>query len=156
MKNLIRLKKSRAVRLTASAVAVAAAVVGATGIVAGQGNAAPAIKAEKASLSSKKSGFKHPKLKHGVLTIKGTEASDKIALRLQAGNPAILQVDVGDDGSADFSFERNEIAKIAVDARPGEVLEDFEGIVVLKDDGALAARERRINFIAKPDHLLLS
>jgi Ca2+-binding RTX toxin-like protein len=122
MKNLIRLKKSRAARLTASAVAVAAAVAGATGIAAGQGNAAPAIKAEKASLSSKKSGFKHPKLKHGVLTIKGTEASDKIALRLQAGNPAILQVDVGDDGSADFSFERNEITKIAVDARHGDDL----------------------------------
>ena len=50
--------------------------------------------------------FKQPKLKHGVLTIKGTEASDKIALRLQAGDPGMLQVDVGDDGSADFSFER--------------------------------------------------
>jgi Ca2+-binding RTX toxin-like protein len=121
MKSLIRLKKSRAVRLTASAVAVAAAV-GATGIVAGQGKAAPTIKADKASLSSKKSGFKHPKLKHGVLTVKGTKASEKIALRLQASNPAILQVDVGDDGSADFSFERNEIAKIAVDARPGDDL----------------------------------
>jgi RTX calcium-binding nonapeptide repeat (4 copies) len=122
MKKLIRPKKSRAVRLAASAVAVAAAVAGATGIVAGQGNAAPAIKADKASHSSKASGFKHPKLKHGVLTVKGTEASDKIALRLQAGSPAILQVDVGDDGSADFSFERKEIAKIAVDARPGDDL----------------------------------
>jgi hypothetical protein len=123
MKNLIRLKKSRPVRLTASALTVAAvAVVGATGIAAGQGKAAPAIKADKASLSSKKSGFKHPKLKHGVLTVKGTEASDKIALRLQAGDPAILQIDVGDDGSPDFSFERKEIAKIAVDARPGDDL----------------------------------
>ena len=84
--------------------------------------AAPAIKADKASLSSKKSGFKHPKLKHGVLTVKGTEASDKIALRLQAGDSAILQIDVGDDGSPNFSFERKEIAKIAVDARPGDDL----------------------------------
>ena len=72
--------------------------------------------------SPDKSGFKHPKLKHGVLTVKGTEASDRIALRLEAGNPGILQVDVGDDGSADFSFERKEIAKIAVDARPGDDL----------------------------------
>ena len=71
---------------------------------------------------AEESRFKHPKLKHGVLTVKGTEASEKIALRLQAGNPAILQVDVGDDGSADFSFERKEIAKIAVDARPGDDL----------------------------------
>jgi hypothetical protein len=66
--------------------------------------------------------FKHPKLKHGLLRVKGTEASEKIALRLQAGNPTILQVDVGDDGSADFSFERTEIATIAVDARPGDDL----------------------------------
>ena len=122
MKNLIRLKKSRTVRLTASAVAVAAAV-GATGIVAGQGKAAPAIKADKASLSFKKSGFKHPKLKHGLLTVKGTEASDKIALRLRAGDAGILQVDVGDDGSADFSFERRKIAKIAVSARAGDDLD---------------------------------
>ena len=122
MNNLIRLKASRAARLAASAVAVATAVAGATGIAAGQGNAAPGIKAQKVSHPSKKVRFKHPKLKHGVLTIKGTEASDKIALRLQAGNPATLQVDVGDDGSADFSFEREEIAKIAVDARPGDDL----------------------------------
>jgi Ca2+-binding RTX toxin-like protein len=122
MKNLIRLKKLRAVRFAVSAVAVAAAVAGATGIVAGQGNAAPGTKAKKASFPPKESKFKHPKLKHGVLRVKGTEATDKIALRLQAGNPAILQVDVGDDGSADFSFQRNEIVKIAVDARPGDDL----------------------------------
>ncbi len=57
-----------------------------------------------------------------MLTIKGTDANDKIALRLQAGQPGILQVDVGDDGSADFSFGRDRIAKIAVDARAGDDL----------------------------------
>ena len=57
-----------------------------------------------------------------MLRVKGTPASDEFALRLQAGNPAILQVDVDDDGSADFSFERKEIARIAVDARPGDDL----------------------------------
>jgi Ca2+-binding RTX toxin-like protein len=113
MKNLAQLKASRAVRLAASALAVAAAVTGATAIVAGEGNAAPGITAEQAS---------NPKLKHGVLRVKGTNASDKIALRLQAGNPAILQVDVGDDGSADFNFERARIAKIVVNARPGDDL----------------------------------
>jgi hypothetical protein len=117
MKNLAQLKAARALRLAASALAAAAAVTGATGIVAGQGNAAPGIKAEQASYS-----FEHAKLRHGVLRVKGTEASDKIALRLQAGNPAILQVDVGDDGSADFNFERARIAKIAVNARPGDDL----------------------------------
>jgi hypothetical protein len=122
MKKLIRLKASRAVWLAASAVAMAAAAAGATGIVAGQGNAAPGIKADKASHPSKEARFKHPKLKHGVLIVKGTEASDKIALRLQAGNLAILQVDVGDEGSPDFNFERNKIAEIAVDARAGDDL----------------------------------
>src|SRR6266516_4441208 len=119
MKKLIRLKESRAVRLAASAVAVAAAVAGATGIVAGEGNAAPAAKTSAAHRMDK---FKHPTLKHGLLTIEGTDSSDKIVLRLQAGNPGLLQVDVGDDGSADFSFERNKIAKIAVDARAGDDL----------------------------------
>jgi Ca2+-binding RTX toxin-like protein len=114
MKNLVRLKESRAVRLAASAVAVAAAIAGATGIAAGQGNAAPPIKAP-----IKNAKFPHPKLKHGVLRIKGTRASDAIALRLKAGDPDTLQVDFGDNGSADFSFARNRIAKIAVDARAG-------------------------------------
>jgi Ca2+-binding RTX toxin-like protein len=127
MNNFIRLEDSRTMRprswLAALAMIVAVGVAGAVAaIVAGPGNAAPAIKADKPSQPSKESGFKHPKLKQGVLRIKGTEASDKIALRLQAGNPAILQVDVSDDGSADFSFERKEIAKIAVDARPGDDL----------------------------------
>jgi RTX calcium-binding nonapeptide repeat (4 copies) len=122
MKYLIRLKKSRAVGLTASAIAVAAAAFGATGIAAGQGEAAPAIKPDKPSHSSKASGFKHPKLKHGLLAIEGTDASDKIALRLQAGNAAILQVDVDDDGSADFNFDRAAIAKIAVNAGDGDDL----------------------------------
>jgi predicted lipoprotein with Yx(FWY)xxD motif len=64
--------------------------------------------------------FKRPKLAHGILTIEGTAASDKIALRLKAGDPNTLQVDVGDNGSADFSFARKKIAKIAVLAGNGD------------------------------------
>jgi Ca2+-binding RTX toxin-like protein len=122
MKNLIRLKESRTARpvwLSVWAAVVLAALFGAAGIVAGQGNAAPAVKTSAAHRMDK---FKHPKLKHGELTIVGTEASDKIALRLQAGEPGILQVDVGDDGSADFSFARDRVAKIAVDAAAGDDL----------------------------------
>jgi hypothetical protein len=106
MKNLVRIKKPRAVWQAASAVAVAAALAGAAGIAAGPASAAPRVK--------------NPKIKHGVLTIKGTKASDKIALRLQAGNPGNLQVDVGDDGSADFNFERAKVATIVIDARAGD------------------------------------
>jgi Ca2+-binding RTX toxin-like protein len=119
MKNLIRLKESRAARLAASAVAVAAAVAGATGIVAGQGNAARTINAGAAPQSLKSVQFTSASLEDGVLTVQGTNVSDRIALRLQVGKPGILQVDVGDDGSAEFSFERREIAAIAVDAGNG-------------------------------------
>jgi Ca2+-binding RTX toxin-like protein len=122
MKNLVRLKESRAVRPAVAAVAVAAVVAGAAGTAAGHGNAATRIKAHNASYLRTEAKFKHPKLKHGLLTIQGTRANDKIVLRLQAGEPGTLQVDVGDDGSADFSFERAEIAKIAVDAGAGDDL----------------------------------
>jgi hypothetical protein len=120
MKSFIRLKESPAVRLAASVVAVAAIVAGATGIVAGRGNAAPPIDADKGSRPFDESKFKEPKLKHGVLMVKGTHEGDTFALRLQAGQPGILQVDVGDDGSADFSFDRAGVAAIAVDARDGD------------------------------------
>src|SRR6266571_4118339 len=121
MKNIrINARSMRPTWLSASAVAVAAAVAGAAGIAAGPGSAAPARNATKASHAHKADRFKHPKLRHGALTIEGTEASDTIALRLQAGDAGVLQVDVGDDGSADFSFERGRVASITVDGRGGD------------------------------------
>src|SRR5262245_8133509 len=110
MKNRTSLKSSRA-RGLASAIVRAAAVAGVFGMLAGPADAARAHNA---------SHFKHPKLKHGVLTVKGTRASDRIALRLKAGDPATLQVDLDDDGSADFHFRRADIAKIVVKARAGD------------------------------------
>jgi predicted lipoprotein with Yx(FWY)xxD motif len=62
----------------------------------------------------------HARLSHGQLTVEGTDASDRIALRVKAGHPDILQVDAGDDGSADFSFKRRHVARIALDARAGD------------------------------------
>jgi Ca2+-binding RTX toxin-like protein len=102
----------------ATLVAVVAAA-GATGIVAEAGNAAPATKPGQYSYPPRSAKFQRPKLKQGVLTIKGTNASDKITLRPQAGQPDTLQVDVGDDGSPDFSFARSSIAKVVVNARAG-------------------------------------
>jgi Ca2+-binding RTX toxin-like protein len=116
MKKLIRPKESQTVRLAASALA---AVV-AAGVVAGAGNAAPAIKAGKALHSTKSERLKEPTLENGVLTVEGTNAGDRIALRLQAGQPDILQVDLGDDGSADFSFERADVAEVIVQAGNGD------------------------------------
>jgi RTX calcium-binding nonapeptide repeat (4 copies) len=60
------------------------------------------------------------RLEHHTLRVRGTEANDSIALRLAAGNPAVVQVDLGDDGSADFSFPRAAIERISVNARGGD------------------------------------
>jgi Ca2+-binding RTX toxin-like protein len=58
-------------------------------------------------------------LSPGELTINGTKASDKLALRLKAGDPATLQIDVGDDGSANFSVARSDVTKLTVRAKAG-------------------------------------
>ena len=64
--------------------------------------------------------FQRPKLAHGILSVTGTFRADRLALRLKAGDPRTLQVDVGDDGSADFSFDRRKIAKIDVRTVSGD------------------------------------
>jgi hypothetical protein len=51
--------------------------------------------------------------------IVGNAASDKLALRLAPGSPNILQVDVGDDGTADFSLDRSTFDAIVVNAGAG-------------------------------------
>src|SRR5580765_1483345 len=120
MKNLFSHRSSRGPRpvgLTVLAVAAAAAVAG--GVLAGAGNAAPGKAAGKAPLQKKSERFKAPTLENGLLRVEGTNAADRIAVRLQAGQPGILEVDFGDDGSAEFSFERTEIAKIVVEAGNG-------------------------------------
>jgi Ca2+-binding RTX toxin-like protein len=58
-------------------------------------------------------------LNYGTLMVKGTKADDKIALRLKAGDSSVLEVDAGDDGSAEFSFPRGDVARIVVDGGPG-------------------------------------
>jgi Ca2+-binding RTX toxin-like protein len=97
---------------------VAAAVIAATA--AGAGNAASSGRVEAPPYPPYSNAtLKHPQLKHGVLTIKGTRASDKITLRLKAGDPGVLEVDVGDDGVPDFSFPRASVTRIAVNAGKG-------------------------------------
>ena len=122
MKNVIRFKKSRSVRpvwRAASAVPWRRPSPAQPGS-AGPANAAPAINPGEASQVLKEGEFNDPTLEGGLLTIEGTNAADKIALRLQAGQPGILQVDVGDDGSADFDVERADVARIAVKAGNGD------------------------------------
>jgi Ca2+-binding RTX toxin-like protein len=94
-------------QLPVARTALAIAVLAVAGIWAGLAHAAPSVKA---------------KLHYGALEIRGTKANDKITLRLAAGQPGTLQVDVGDDGSADFSFDRASITKIDVRAGAGDDL----------------------------------
>src|SRR4051794_29575590 len=57
-------------------------------------------------------------VQNGTLRVNGDRASDKLALRL--GSPTTLQVDVGEDGSADFEFDRSTFDAIHVDAGSGD------------------------------------
>src|SRR5580765_6000494 len=107
------MNKFMQLRLVAAAAVIAA-------IAAGAGNAASFGRADAPPYPPYPNAtFKHPLLKHGVLTIKGTKTSDKITLRLKAGDPGVLEVDIGDDGVADFSFSRTSVTRIAVNAGKG-------------------------------------
>jgi Ca2+-binding RTX toxin-like protein len=57
-----------------------------------------------------------------VLRVKGTHEDDRLTLRLNAADASILEVDVGDDQTPDFSFKRAAFAAIAVSARAGDDL----------------------------------
>ncbi len=61
-------------------------------------------------------------IEEDCLHITGTGADTELALRLQAGVPTILEIDVGNDGGADFSFDRSLFDCILVDARGGDDL----------------------------------
>jgi Ca2+-binding RTX toxin-like protein len=97
----------------------AVAVVAALGVLADAGNASTG-KAEQARHQHTRFDIKRPKLRHGALTVRGTDAGDAIALRLRAGEPGIIEVDAGDAGSADFSFDRDRVTSIAVEAGAGD------------------------------------
>ena len=60
---------------------------------------------------------KKPKLRHGELSVEGTNGDDRIALRQQG---TTIVVDFGDDGTADFDFPRAAITSIVVDAENGD------------------------------------
>ena len=55
----------------------------------------------------------------GTLQVTGNGASDKLSLRLQPGVPTVLEVDVGDNGTVDASFDRSLFTAINVSAAGG-------------------------------------
>jgi RTX calcium-binding nonapeptide repeat (4 copies) len=54
-----------------------------------------------------------------TLTVTGSRASDSLALRLASGDPNTLEVDFGDDGTAEHSFDRSTFSSIDVFLRSG-------------------------------------
>ena len=121
MKDVRHHQDSRTVRpalLAVSALVAAAALGGTAGPAAAHG--AHGYKAGKASDQRRhEAGLEVARLYDGLLAVEGTNADDRIALRLQAGNPAILQVDLGDDGSAEFGFPRAEVERLSIDGGNG-------------------------------------
>jgi hypothetical protein len=61
----------------------------------------------------------HATVDAGTLRISGSRSADQIALRLSALDPNLLQVDIGDNGSADFTFDRGKFESIDVAAGNG-------------------------------------
>jgi Ca2+-binding RTX toxin-like protein len=61
----------------------------------------------------------HARLEHHVLHVDGTPRNEAIALRLADTSPNVLQVDLGDNGSADFTFPRLAIQRINIEMRSG-------------------------------------
>ena len=59
-------------------------------------------------------------VQNGTLKVVGDGASDKLALRLAQGSPSTVQVDVGDDGTTDFAFDRSTFTSIDVAAGGGD------------------------------------
>jgi Ca2+-binding RTX toxin-like protein len=54
-----------------------------------------------------------------TLTVDAGSGADHVALRLQAGAPNLLQVDLDDDGVADATFDRSTFSQIHVDLGSG-------------------------------------
>ena len=82
------------------------------------------------SASSKKDDGVSAAVRDGVLDVNGSDGRDAVALRLDAADPNRIQVDVGDDGSADFSFARGRIDAIEVrtgDGRDTARIDDANG-----------------------------
>lgn len=54
-----------------------------------------------------------------TLTVSAGSGADRLALRLQAAAPGMLQVDFGDDGSAEHTFDRSTFSRIVVSLGSG-------------------------------------
>src|SRR6266536_3297517 len=58
------------------------------------------------------------KIHQGTLEVTGSNSAESIALRLQAGDPTVLEIVV--DGAFSESFERSRFVRLSVDADGGD------------------------------------
>jgi RTX calcium-binding nonapeptide repeat (4 copies) len=72
------------------------------------------VAAVPASAKSDKIDGVRGEIERGTLNVKGGDQANAVALRLQAGDVGEIEVDVGDNGSADFSFASGDVAAINV------------------------------------------
>jgi Ca2+-binding RTX toxin-like protein len=89
-------------RVRLGALALGASVAASWGFAA-----TPALAAYRAQVSA------------GTLEITGNAVSDKLALQLDPANPGLLRLDVGEDGTVDFAFDRSTFSAIDVQAGAG-------------------------------------
>ena len=107
MRKLISTRRPRAARLVAPALVAAAVLAGVAGLVG-----ATSARANGAVIPL-------PTFKDPFIGILGTPGNDKIALRLEHGNDNVLEVDFGDDGSAERRFSLDGVSTIVVAALGG-------------------------------------
>jgi Ca2+-binding RTX toxin-like protein len=84
---------------------------------------APEAKPPPAKAAKTKPTKKKPKVKAGIrrgqLDVLGTAKNDRITLRLKPRNKSRLQVDVGSNGSAEFTFKRSAFNRVVVHGGSG-------------------------------------
>jgi hypothetical protein len=56
---------------------------------------------------------------HGTLIVNGSRKDDNLALRVRAATPNTLDIDVGDNGSADIKVRRSAVERIRVQGKDG-------------------------------------
>jgi hypothetical protein len=62
----------------------------------------------------------HARVSHGVLLVTGTPFADSIVLRVGATDPTQLEIDSGNDGTADATVNLDSFNSIVVDAGAGD------------------------------------
>jgi Ca2+-binding RTX toxin-like protein len=79
-------------------------------------------------------------VQNGTLQINGNGASDKLSVTLDPTNPTLVQVDVGEDGTPDFTFDRSTFTAVNISAGGGNdevrVGNGFSDKAVTIDGGA--------------------